>query len=167
MKSSCFQVVSNSLSGAIEALAKNGNRVALVSHRSSPKIFDHQKHLVAKLRQRFPGQVMHIPVLATRQGPLRIREHTQRTRSFLYAALGCVVARLFGNGSDTVFREWRREHQFADLSAGGRRARNPHHPSVGLERYREFFSTAIGRRIDVENSVHLENQIGGYSIHYR
>ena len=58
------------LSGAIEALAKNGNRVALVSHRSSPKIFDHQKHLVAKLRQRFPGQVMHIPVLATRQGPL-------------------------------------------------------------------------------------------------
>ena len=76
----------DSLSGAIEALSKNGNRVALVSHRSSPKIFDHQKHLVAELRQRFPNQVMHIPLLATRQGPLRIQEHSQRTRSFLYVA---------------------------------------------------------------------------------
>src|SRR5215469_16132475 len=36
-------------------------------------------------------------VLATRQGPLRVQEHTQRTRSFLYAALACVVARLLGN----------------------------------------------------------------------
>jgi hypothetical protein len=44
----------DSLSGAIEELSKNGTRVALVSHRSSSKIFDHQKHLV---KQRFPNHL--------------------------------------------------------------------------------------------------------------
>jgi hypothetical protein len=43
----------DSLSGAIEELSTNGKHVALVS-RSSSKIFDHQKHLVAELKQRFP-----------------------------------------------------------------------------------------------------------------
>jgi hypothetical protein len=33
----------DSLSGAIEELSTDGKRVALVSHRSSPKIYDHQK----------------------------------------------------------------------------------------------------------------------------
>jgi hypothetical protein len=53
----------DSLSGAIEALSSDRRRVALVSHRSSPKIFDHQKRLVAELKGRFPTRVMHVPVL--------------------------------------------------------------------------------------------------------
>jgi hypothetical protein len=84
----------DSLGGAIEELSKNVNRVALVSHRSSPKIFDHQKHIVAELKRRFPNRLMYVPVRVTRQEPLRVEEHTQRTRSFLYAALACVIAYL-------------------------------------------------------------------------
>jgi hypothetical protein len=37
---------------------------------------------------------MHLPVLVTRQEALRVQEYPQRSRSFLYAALACVVARL-------------------------------------------------------------------------
>jgi hypothetical protein len=87
----------DSLGGAIEELSANGKRIALVSHRSSSKIFDYQKRLVAELKKRFPKKVMHVPVLVTRQETLRAPEYTQRSRSFLYAALACVVARLLGN----------------------------------------------------------------------
>lgn len=85
----------DSLCGAIEELSTNGKRVALVSHRSSSKNFDPQVQLVAELKRRFPNKVMHVPVLLTKQEALRVREYTQRSRAFLYAALACVVARLF------------------------------------------------------------------------
>jgi 7-cyano-7-deazaguanine synthase in queuosine biosynthesis len=141
----------DSLSGAIEELSKNGTRVALVSHRSSSKIFDHQKYLVAELKQRFPNYVMHIPVLATRQGPLRVKEHTQRTRSFLYAALACVVARLFGNSRIRFF-----ENGVVSINLPiseqvvGARATHTTHPLV-LKHFREFFSVAVGEPIEVWN----------------
>src|SRR5262249_53653313 len=44
----------DALSGAIEELSKIGARVALVSHRSSSKIFDYQKRLVVELKQTVP-----------------------------------------------------------------------------------------------------------------
>jgi hypothetical protein len=40
----------DSLSGAVEELAAGTKSIALVSHRSSSKIFDHQKQLVAELK---------------------------------------------------------------------------------------------------------------------
>jgi hypothetical protein len=87
----------DSLAGAVEELSVSPKNVALVSHRSSSQIFGHQKQLVAELQQHFPKPLMYVPVQITRQEPLRVQEHTQRTRSFLYAALACVVARLFEN----------------------------------------------------------------------
>src|SRR5262249_46190508 len=86
----------DSLGGAVEELSTNARRVALVSHRSSSKIFGHQKQLVAELKARFPKRLMHVPVLVTRHEPLPVQEHTQRSRSFLYTALACVVAQLLG-----------------------------------------------------------------------
>jgi hypothetical protein len=55
----------DSLSGAIEELAARTRNVALVSHRASSKIFDHQKRLVAELKRRFPKRLMYIPVLGS------------------------------------------------------------------------------------------------------
>jgi hypothetical protein len=52
----------DSLSGAIEELAAGAKNIALVSHRSSPKIYGHQKQLVTALKERFPKRLMHIPV---------------------------------------------------------------------------------------------------------
>jgi 7-cyano-7-deazaguanine synthase in queuosine biosynthesis len=141
----------DSLSGAVEELAAGTKNVALVSHRSSSKIFDHQKQLVAELKQRFPKRLMHVPVLVTRQEPLRVQEHTQRSRSFLYTALACVVARLFGNTRIRFF-----ENGVVSINLPiseqvvGARATRTTHP-LALERFREFFSAAVGKSIEVEN----------------
>ena len=88
------------LSGAIEELSTTEKRIALVSHHSSSKIFDYQKQLIAALNERFPKRLIHLPVLMTRQQEtLPAPEYTHRSRSFLYAALACAVARLFGEGA--------------------------------------------------------------------
>ena len=141
----------DSLSGAIEELSANGKRIALVSHRSSPKIFDHQKRLVAELKTRFPQKVMHLSVLVTRQGALRVREYTQRSRSFLYAAIACVVARLLGNNRMRFFENGIVSINFPiSEQVVGARATRTTHPLV-LDHFREFFSAAVGKSIDVDN----------------
>lgn len=86
----------DSLAGAIETLATTGRRVALVTHRSAQKVLPYQERLADELRVRFPGRVVPVRVLATRKAWGRARESTQRSRTFLYAALGFVVARMFG-----------------------------------------------------------------------
>ena len=94
---------------------------------------------------------MHVPVLVTRQEPLRVHEYTQRSRSFLYTALACVIARLFGNSRIRFF-----ENGVVSINLPiseqvvGARATRTTHPLV-LERFREFFSAAVGKTIDIEN----------------
>jgi 7-cyano-7-deazaguanine synthase in queuosine biosynthesis len=140
----------DSLSGTIEELS-SGKRVALVSHRSSPKIFDHQKRLVAELKRRFPKRVMHVPVLVTRQETLPAREYTQRSRSFLYAALACVVARLLGNTRIRFFENGVISINLPISSqlVGARDTRTTH-PLV-LEHFRRFFSAATHEAIEFDN----------------
>lgn len=86
----------DSLAGTIEELSTTKKKLVLVSHRPSTKIFEHQRSLVAHLRKSFPKRLLHIPVLAHREGPLVVKEFTQRTRSFLYAALSCAISQLLG-----------------------------------------------------------------------
>lgn len=86
----------DSLAGTIEELSTTKKKIVLVSHRPSTKIFEHQKKLVAHLGAAFPKRLLHIPVLAHREEPLVVKEFTQRTRSFLYAALSCAISHLLG-----------------------------------------------------------------------
>ena len=93
----------DSLSGTVEELVGYGKKVALVSHRSASKIAGAQKVLVDKLRSRFgANRVLHVPVWANLDGSLG-REPTHRTRSFLFAALGVVTARMFDRDSIRFF----------------------------------------------------------------
>ncbi|MEP6961268.1 MAG: 7-cyano-7-deazaguanine synthase [Acidobacteriota bacterium] len=85
----------DSLGGAIVEAVRDQRRVALVSHRSNPKINSKQKALVAALQKRCQQKPFHMPVWV-QKGEALDREYTQRTRSFLFAALGAVVARAFG-----------------------------------------------------------------------
>jgi hypothetical protein len=80
----------DSLSGAVEA-ASAGTKSVLVSHRSAPMLDARQRKLFADLQQRFPNQFIHVPVWINKAGTFN-REPTQRTRSFLYSALGTLVA---------------------------------------------------------------------------
>jgi len=80
----------DSLAGAVET-ANTGDRVVLVSHRSVSTLSAHQKKLFHALQKRFPNQFVHVPVWINKDEKFG-RESTQRTRSFLFAALGAVVA---------------------------------------------------------------------------
>jgi hypothetical protein len=85
----------DSFAGAIEELVANGRSVALVSHRSASKIASAQKRLIDEMRKRLAGnRILHVPVWANLDASVS-RESTHRTRSFLFAALGAVTARLF------------------------------------------------------------------------
>jgi 7-cyano-7-deazaguanine synthase in queuosine biosynthesis len=142
----------DSLAGAIEELSTTEKRIALVSHHSSSKIFDYQKRLIADLNKRFPKRLIYLPVLMTRQQDmLPAPEYTHRSRSFLYAALACAVARLFGKGQVRFFENGVLSVNLpiSEQVVGSRATRTTH--PLALERFREFFSAAIGKPIDLEN----------------
>ena len=95
----------DSLAGAAETAAR-GENIVLVSHRSVSHLSSRQKRLIQGLKEKYPGvKILHIPVWVNKSSDLG-REYTQRTRSFLFCALGYVVAdsiqangvRFFENG---------------------------------------------------------------------
>jgi 7-cyano-7-deazaguanine synthase in queuosine biosynthesis len=85
----------DSLSGAVETAA-NGGPLVLVSHRSAPQINRRQRDLFHALRERFRVPMRHIPVWVNKSG--FGREATQRTRIFLFSALGAAVVSALGAG---------------------------------------------------------------------
>ncbi len=80
----------DSLAGIVEAAASDGKSV-LVSHRPVSTLYARQRKLFGELRRKFPGQLIHIPVWINKDEKFG-KEPTQRTRSFLFAALGTLVA---------------------------------------------------------------------------
>ena len=94
----------DSLAGAIDAIMGAGKRLALVSHQSSTMVTSKQHGLLAALRARTPpGSLFHIPV-SINKGHSEAVEFTQRTRSFMFATLAFIVARMFGR-DDLSFYE--------------------------------------------------------------
>lgn len=87
----------DSFTGAAEELLRHGRDIILVSHRSASKTWRLQRDLIGDLRARAPGRrLMHVAVEMTKQDDRLRRERTQRSRSFLYAALAGTVAKLVG-----------------------------------------------------------------------
>ena len=94
----------DSLAGAVETAAA-GEKLVLVSHRPVSTLDARQSILFKELRRLCPGELIRVPVWVNKAGGLG-RESTQRTRSFLFAALGTLVAqsvqangvRFFENG---------------------------------------------------------------------
>jgi hypothetical protein len=141
----------DSFAGTVDRLAVHGSKVALVSHRSGPKIASAQSRLVDQLRCRFGGdRVLHVPVWTTLDGNLG-RELTHRTRSFLFAALGAVAAQLFGRDQLRIF-----ENGMVSLNLPlvgqvvGARASRTTHPQV-LAGFRRLLANVLGRSFDVDN----------------
>jgi hypothetical protein len=80
----------DSLAGAVETAA-SGGRLVLVSHRPVTTLDARQKKLFREMQKLFPDRLIRVPVWINKAEPFG-REPTQRTRSFLYAALGTLVA---------------------------------------------------------------------------
>lgn len=85
----------DSLAGAVDAMIGQDKPVILVSHRGSKMIASKQNDLVQALRERTRlGAFFYVPV-AINKGQEEAAEFTQRTRSFMFATLGLIVARMF------------------------------------------------------------------------
>src|ERR1700730_3155425 len=93
----------DSLAGVYETLKDCGDKLCLVSHRSSqPQIGKTQDALVKALRSRFPNRVQHYRFECNLTGE-RAEEETQRTRMFLYSATAAAIAGTVGTKEFTIF----------------------------------------------------------------
>jgi len=139
----------DSLTGAAETAAKGG-KLVLVSHRPVSTQSSRQQRLFEMLRQVWQVDMIHVPVWINKDERLG-KEPTQRTRSFLYATLGAVVAasvqaagvRFFENGVVSL------NFPVADEVVGARASRTTH-PHV-LHQFSRFFGQVLGRMVEIDN----------------
>ena len=86
----------DSFAGALEEIFDHGHRVALVSHFSATKIAPVQRDLAKAIQSELgPETCAHYTIKVHIPGK-KVVEGTHRTRSFLFAVLGAIVADLFG-----------------------------------------------------------------------
>jgi hypothetical protein len=139
----------DSLAGIVET-ADSGGKAVLVSHRPVSTLYARQKKLFGELQKKFPGQLLHVPVWINKDEGFG-REPTQRTRSFLFAALGTLVAqsiegrgiRFYENGVLSVNLPMAQEVLRA-------RASRTTHP-VALHLLSELAGAVIERELPIDN----------------
>jgi 7-cyano-7-deazaguanine synthase in queuosine biosynthesis len=92
----------DSLSGAVETLVSTDASLVLVSHQSQPGTKQVQRELAHALNARFPGRATLYGFECTLTG-VRAAEETQRSRSFLYCAIGFALARAYQTKSLAIY----------------------------------------------------------------
>lgn len=88
----------DSFAGAAHEVLAGQRRIALVSHVSTEKVGKPQRELADALGCLAPKaslRPLHVPIGLNKGKAIGV-EHSQRTRSFVYATLGGVVARMLG-----------------------------------------------------------------------
>lgn len=140
----------DSLAGAAE-MAERGGPLLLVSHRGASIIESRQAELLNRLRSAYPGVHMRrVAVWVNKDGAVG-KEFTQRTRSFLFWALGTAVAqsveaggvRFFENGVVSL------NLPIADQVQGARASRTTH--PLALQLMEELAGVVVGRHLIVDN----------------
>jgi len=141
----------DSLAGAADALIAAGKKVALVSHQASKMIISKQNALVGHLRERTkPGSLFFTP-LVINKGNEEAAEFTQRSRSFMFASLALVVARMFGRNELSFY-----ENGVVSINLPlaehvlGARASRTTHPSF-LSQCGELFSVLLNSPFFLRN----------------
>jgi 7-cyano-7-deazaguanine synthase in queuosine biosynthesis len=141
----------DSLGGAVQTAVARKTRMMLVHHRSNPKLGRRHDALLNGLRAAAPeAPPVHIPVRINKKKGLT-REGTQRTRSFLFAAIAATLA-----NSLQIDRVRFYENGVVSLNlppAGqvvGARATRTTHPRV-LKGYEALLGRVLGRPFTVEN----------------
>jgi hypothetical protein len=143
----------DSLAGAVEEAVAQKRRVLLVTHKPTDKLNGVHANLRALLAAK-AGKFAptHLYVRINKDSALN-RDYTQRTRSFLYAAVGATVARMQGldllrfyeNGVVTM-------NLPVCAQVVGSRATRTTHPRV-LAGFEKLFSLLAGSPFRVENPL--------------
>lgn len=143
----------DSFAGAVNDIVTLGKSVTLVGHWSVPKVQNVQATLVDALKQRGYGRrLSYVPVWVSNTD-IKPAEYTQRTRSFLFACIGLVVARMSGKDGFSFYENGvvSINPPLAGDVVGGRATRTTH-PKVlrGLE---DLFSTLLDRQIEIRTPL--------------
>ena len=140
----------DSLGGAIQESVVNKRKIALVMHRPTQKLAPRHRELLKLLGKHPDSPPLHVPVIINKNKSLS-RDYTQRSRSFLYAALGATVARIFG-----LYRIRFYENGIVSFNLPpspqvvGARATRTTHPQV-INGYAAIISRLAERPFAVEN----------------
>ena len=140
----------DSFAGAVENVIGNGRKMVLVGHHSATKVYSVQKELIEGLQKMGAGRnIFYVSVNVTNTGA-GATEYTQRTRSFLFASLALVVARMFGKNEFTFY-----ENGVVGLNIPiakdvlGARATRTTHPKV-IQGFETIFSALLDNEITVK-----------------
>lgn len=140
----------DSLGGAIKEAVVDKRHVALVTHQPSRKLVRRYGKLTSTLRERSAAAPMFVPVTVNKKKILG-REYTQRSRSFLYMALGATVAQMLGLARIRFYENGIISLNFPPTAqVVGARATRTTHPRV-INGYAEILSLVANRRFEVEN----------------
>ncbi|MFN7990032.1 MAG: hypothetical protein U0529_21345 [Thermoanaerobaculia bacterium] len=149
----------DSLSGAAQLIGTEKRNVILVSHRAASKTWKLQRTLVGRLRglshERGPD---HVGIQVMKHDARLRPEHSQRSRSFLYASLAGAVAHLVGRPRVLLF-----ENGVVALNLPvspqiiGAAATRTAHPRV-LRGFSRILEAVAGRPLAVENPFVLKTR---------
>lgn len=143
----------DSFAGAVNDIVTLGKSVTLVGHYSSTKVQHVQEELIRDLKRRgYERRVSYVPVWVSNEGAKPV-EFTQRTRSFLFACLGLVVAQMSGKNGFSFY-----ENGVVSINlplagdvVGGRATRTTH-PRV-IRGFEALFSTLLDREIEIRTPL--------------
>ncbi|KRS13558.1 hypothetical protein XM53_06690 [Roseovarius atlanticus] len=143
----------DSFAGALEEIAEQRQRVALVSHFSASKIAPVQRNLHKALIGKFGGDFCrHVPVQVQMKGR-SLKEGTHRSRSFLFAVLGAITAQAFEQNRVSFH-----ENGVVSLNLPpvnnvvGTRATRTTHPQT-LTRFTGFFAKVFEKGMRIDNPL--------------
>ena len=141
----------DSFAGVAKDMVGGGKRLSLVGHFSAPQVTSVQKQLVDGLKDAgLRRQLFHVPVNISNAGNHQPKEFTQRSRSFLFACLALVVARMFERDSFTFY-----ENGVVSLNIPmakdviGARATRTTHPKA-VRGFEQVFSAVLNRPIIID-----------------
>ncbi len=143
----------DSLGGAVEEVLAGQRKTVLVSHRPVSRMFARQRELVDAIRQRLPKpscRPLHVAIEANKGKPLN-HSFTQRSRSFLFASFGAVVARAVGRPRFRFYENGVTSLNLpVDSELLGARASRTTHPKT-LVGFAKLFTLLFDTPIAVEN----------------
>lgn len=142
----------DSLGGAIQEAIVEKRRIMLVNHRSTKKLNTVHRSLMSALAQKAgPYAPDHMHVDINKKIKNHNKEYTQRTRSFLFLALGSSIANMLGLDSLRFY-----ENGVISLNLPisaqtvGSRSTRTTHPRI-LHQYSTLVSLIAGKPFKVEN----------------
>ncbi len=140
----------DSLAGAVQEAVVDRGKVALVTHKPTQKLARRHRKLQELLKKHAEHTPLHIPIVVNKAKSLG-REYTQRTRSFLYAALGATVAEMFGLHRIRFYENGIVSFNLpVSAQVVGARATRTTHPQV-INGFARLISLVAGKRFTVEN----------------